>query len=84
MIGVSIGGHISDLLSLIIGDVYQNGSAVTDMLYSLSIVKGGEVARQLTETIGRRLTLSFLGTGSDMETPKRVVCHGFCIRMHKL
>ena len=45
MIGVSTGGHISELLSLTIGDVYQNGAAVTDLLYSKSIVKGGEVAR---------------------------------------
>ena len=45
MIDVSTGGHISELLSLMIGDVYQNGSAVTDLLYSPSIVKGGEVSR---------------------------------------
>ena len=43
MIGVSTGGRISELLSLQIGDVYQNGRPVTDLLYSKSIVKGGEV-----------------------------------------
>ena len=32
MLGVSTGGRISELLSLMIGDVYQNGSAVTDLL----------------------------------------------------
>ena len=30
MIGVSTGGRISELLSLQIGDVYQNGRPVTD------------------------------------------------------
>ena len=45
MLGVSTGGRISELLSLQIADVYQNGSAVTDLLYSKSIVKGGEVSR---------------------------------------
>ena len=45
MIGVSTGGRISELLSLTIGDVYQNGTAVTDLLFSKNIVKGGEVSR---------------------------------------
>ena len=33
------------LLSLQIADVYQNGRAVTDLLFDKSIVKGGEVSR---------------------------------------
>ncbi|RKU07811.1 recombinase XerD [Candidatus Poribacteria bacterium] len=45
MLGVSTGGRISELLSLTIGDVYQNESAVTDLLYDKSIVKGGEISR---------------------------------------
>ena len=45
MLGVSVGGRISELLSLQIGDVYQNGSAVTDLLYNKAIVKGGEISR---------------------------------------
>ena len=45
MIGVSTGGRISELLSLTIGDVYQNHAAVTDLLFDRSIVKGGEVSR---------------------------------------
>lgn len=45
MLGVSTGGRISELLSLQIGDVYQNGRAVTDLLFDKNIVKGGEVSR---------------------------------------
>ena len=45
MLGVSTGGRISELLSLKIGDVYQNSRAVTDLLFDKSIVKGGEVSR---------------------------------------
>jgi len=45
ILGVSTGGRISELLSLQIGDVWQNGKAVTDLLYEKNIVKGGEVSR---------------------------------------
>ena len=45
MLGVSTGGRISELLSLQIGDVWQTGKAVTDLLFEKNIVKGGEVAR---------------------------------------
>ena len=45
LLGVSTGGRISELLSLRIGDVWQNGRSVTDLLYDRSIVKGGEVSR---------------------------------------
>ena len=45
MLGVSTGGRISELLSLTIGDVYQNSKAVTDLLFDKSVVKGGEVSR---------------------------------------
>ena len=45
MLGVSTGGRISELLSLTIGDVYQNRKAVTDLLFDKSVVKGGEVSR---------------------------------------
>ena len=31
MLGVSVGGRISELLSLQIGDVWQNGKAVFDL-----------------------------------------------------
>ena len=55
MIGVSTGGRISELLSLTIGDVYQNGSAVSDLLFEKSVVKGGEVSRSVpVNADGRR------------------------------
>ena len=55
MIGVSTGGRISELLSLRVGDVYQNRKPVSDLLYSKSIVKGGEVSRSVpVNADGRR------------------------------
>ena len=55
MLGVSTGGRISELLSLQIADVYQNGRAVTDLLFDKSIVKGGDVSRAVPVNIdGRR------------------------------
>ncbi len=45
VLGVSTGGRISELLSLQIGDVYQNQKPVSDLLFDKSIVKGGEVSR---------------------------------------
>ena len=47
MLGVSTGGRISELLGLRVGDVYQNRKPVSDLLYSKSIVKGGEVSRSV-------------------------------------
>ena len=35
MLGVSTGGRISELLSLTVGDVYQNRRAVTDLLFDM-------------------------------------------------
>ena len=45
MLGVSTGGRISELLSLRVGDVYQNKKPVTDLLYTKRIVKGKETSR---------------------------------------
>ena len=54
MIGVSTGGRISELLGLGIDDVYQNGKLVSDLLYSKSIVKGGEVSRAVPVNVDGR------------------------------
>ena len=45
VLGVSTGGRISELLSLRIGDVWQNNKPVSDLLFDKAIVKGGEVSR---------------------------------------
>ncbi len=45
MLGVSTGGRISELLSLTLGDVFQNNAPVTDLLFDRSIVKGKEDSR---------------------------------------
>ena len=47
MLGVSVGGRISELLSLRISDVYQNGNAVSDLLFEKGMVKGKETARMI-------------------------------------
>ena len=55
MLGVSTGGRISELLSLTIADVFQNASAVSDLLFEKSVVKGGEVSRAVpVNADGRR------------------------------
>lgn len=47
MLGVSVGGRISELLSLRIEDVWQNGQPVSDLLFQKRIVKGKETARMI-------------------------------------
>ena len=55
MLGVSTGGRISELLSLTVGDVWQNQKPVTDLLFDRSIVKGGEISRAVpVNSDGRR------------------------------
>ena len=54
MLGVSTGGRISELLSLTIGDVYQNKQPVTDRLFDKSIVKGKEYSRAVPVNIDGR------------------------------
>ena len=60
MLGVSTGGRISELLSLTIGDVYQNKKPVTDLLFEKSIVKGGEVSRAVPVNADGRHAIEML------------------------
>ena len=74
MLGVSTGGRISELLSLQIGDVYQNGKPVTDLLFDKSIVKGGEVSRAVpVNSDGRRAIEDLIAWHSEryQNTEKR-------------
>lgn len=45
LLGVSVGGRISELLALKVGDLWQNSKPVNDLMFTKHIVKGGEVAR---------------------------------------
>jgi len=47
MLGVSVGGRISELLALKIKDVWQNEQAVSDLLFEKGVVKGKETARMI-------------------------------------
>lgn len=47
MLGVSIGGRVSELLALKVSDVWQNNAPVTDFQFDRSIVKGGETSRTI-------------------------------------
>ena len=60
MIGVSTGGRISELLSLRVGDVYQNGRPVTDLLFDKSIVKGKETSRTVPVNVDGRHAIADL------------------------
>ena len=62
MLGVSTGGRISELLSLQIGDVYQNQAPVTDLLFDKSIVKGKEQSRAVPVNHDGRLAIDELIT----------------------
>ena len=60
MFGVSTGGRISELLSLRVGDVYQNDRPVTDLLFDKSIVKGKEVSRAVPLNVDGRNAIAAL------------------------
>ena len=60
MLGVSVGGRISELLALTISDVYQNASPVTSLHFDKSIVKGGEVSRAVPVNADGRAAIDVL------------------------
>lgn len=47
MLNVSIGGRVSEMLALTVGDVWQNGQPVSDFQFDKAIVKGGETSRTI-------------------------------------
>lgn len=60
MLGVSVGGRISELLALTIGDVWQNHQPVKDLLFAKDIVKGKETARMVPVNADGRKAISDL------------------------
>ncbi len=54
MLGVSVGGRISELLALKVNDVWQNGKPVKDLLFDRNIVKGGEISRAVPVNVDGR------------------------------
>ena len=70
MLGVSVGGRISELLALKVNDVWQNGKPVKDLLFDRNIVKGGEISRAVPVNIDgeRQLRILSLGRLNSMAT----------------
>lgn len=60
MLGVSCGGRISELLSLTVGDVWQNDKPVTDIHFGKNIVKGKKHARTVPLNIDGRTAIQDL------------------------
>ena len=60
MLGVSVGGRISELLALKVNDVWQNNKPVKDLLFDRSIVKGGEVSRAVPVNVDGRQAIEAL------------------------
>lgn len=67
MLGVSVGGRISELIALKVNDVWQNGKPVSDLLFDRSIVKGGEVSRAVPVNVdGRQAIEDLIAWQSDL------------------
>ena len=60
MLGVSVGGRISELLALKVSDVWQNGQPISDLLFQKDIVKGKETARMIPVNDDGRQAISDL------------------------
>lgn len=62
MLGVSIGGRISELLALTVSDVWQNSQPVSDLQFDKNIVKGQENARTIPVNSDGRQAIDTLMT----------------------
>ena len=60
VLGVSVGGRISELLALKVNDVWQNNKPVGDLLFDRNIVKGGEVSRAVPVNVDGRQAIEDL------------------------
>ena len=60
MLGVSVGGRISELLALTIGDVWQNGKPVKDLLFQRRVVKGKQLSRMVPVNADGRTAIAAL------------------------
>ena len=60
VLGVSTGGRISELLGLVVGDVWQNSRAVRDLLFDKSIVKGKDASRAVPVNVDGRAAIEEL------------------------
>jgi len=60
MLGVSVGGRISELIALKVNDVWQNNNPVKDLLFDRKIVKGGEVSRAVPVNVDGRQAIEDL------------------------
>ena len=60
MLGVSVGGRISEMIALKVDDVWQNGKSVKDLLFDLNIVKGSEVSRAVPVNMDGRQAIEAL------------------------
>jgi len=60
MLGVSVGGRISELLALKVSDVWQNRQPVSDLLFQKDVVKGKETARTIPVNADGRQAISDL------------------------
>ena len=67
MLGVSVGGRISELLALKVNDVWQNDKPIKDLLFDLNIVKGREVSRAVPVNIdGRQAITNLIAWHTDL------------------
>jgi site-specific recombinase XerD len=63
MLGVSVGGRISELLALMVSDVWQNGAPISDLLFEKDVVKGKETARMIPVNEDGRQAFGLLEAG---------------------